>query len=304
MKVLKVLKIEYFMVLARFELIVVFFNIIVPLLSFIPRFRTICPCLRYRRLQNPLAANSAETIDPATYSVDLYKVLGVSPNATKKELRDAYWTIAFQNHPDRNNSQIALETFRNASYAYKILGKDDRSRSDYDKALASKQFIDVLGEVGSEIVIPLAMDVAVPLLNITMSSIKSFAFPYINDLYQQSVAVINTFINTTISNEKAENIHIDSVANMKSTTTGQSAFPDINLITKATKKAMEARELVWLEQQNRIFEEKLNKTNRDIEKVSRQLVQAIEIKNEAEVDMIRKRELFESLQLKSNQSTM
>jgi len=58
------------------------------------------------------AKPTSESIDKAVYAKDPYKVLGVSRNASKKELRDAYWALAFQNHPDRNKTQAALEIFR------------------------------------------------------------------------------------------------------------------------------------------------------------------------------------------------
>jgi len=58
------------------------------------------------------AKPTSESIEKAVYAKDPYKVLGVSRNASKKELRDAYWALAFQNHPDRNKTQAALEIFR------------------------------------------------------------------------------------------------------------------------------------------------------------------------------------------------
>ena len=44
---------------------------------------------------------SDEIIDPAIYSSDLYEVLGLLRNASKAQIKDAYWTIASRNHPDR-----------------------------------------------------------------------------------------------------------------------------------------------------------------------------------------------------------
>ena len=44
---------------------------------------------------------SNEIIDPAIYSSDLYEVLGLLRNASKAQIKDAYWTIASRNHPDR-----------------------------------------------------------------------------------------------------------------------------------------------------------------------------------------------------------
>ena len=55
------------------------------------------------RLATTNAKESDEKIEPAFYSEDLYGVLGVSPNASRDELKEAYWSISSQNHPDRNN---------------------------------------------------------------------------------------------------------------------------------------------------------------------------------------------------------
>eukprot|EP01035_Chromulina_nebulosa_P026048 gene26048-34047_t len=144
------------------------------------------------RLADTNSKESYEKIDPAVYSEDLYGVLGVSPNASREELKEAYWAISFKNHPDRNNTIEALYTFRNASYAYKVLGKDRRTRAEYDSKLKSKSYFDVLEEVSNDVIAPLAMGVAVPLLNLTVQSISSFAFPFIRDAMEQSSVVLKS----------------------------------------------------------------------------------------------------------------
>jgi len=45
---------------------------------------------------------SEERIEPTVYVDDLYGALGVSQNASMQELKDAYRSISFRNHPDRN----------------------------------------------------------------------------------------------------------------------------------------------------------------------------------------------------------
>lgn len=85
-----------------------------------------------------------------------------------------------------------MYTFRNASYAYKVLGKDRRTRAEYDSKLKSKSYFDVLEEVSNDVIAPLAMGVAVPLLNLTVQSISSFAFPFIRDAMEQSSAVLKS----------------------------------------------------------------------------------------------------------------
>ena len=145
-----------------------------------------------RKILGPLrmtASPASESIAPAVYKTDLYGTLGIPRNSTREQIRDAYWAIVAKNHPDRNNSVSALEVFRNASYAYKILGKDKNMREKYDGEQLTNEFVTALGEVTSDIVIPLARDVAFPLLNFTVRGIGNFAKPIIRDVVEQSNAV-------------------------------------------------------------------------------------------------------------------
>lgn len=81
--------------------------------------------LSYNRFSTRLlktTVSPTETVLPATYESDLYRVLGVSRDSPRGEIKDAYLKIVFQNHPDRNKTEEALHIFRNATYAYQILG--------------------------------------------------------------------------------------------------------------------------------------------------------------------------------------
>ncbi|MEM3880619.1 MAG: molecular chaperone DnaJ, partial [Candidatus Bathyarchaeia archaeon] len=62
---------------------------------------------------------------------DYYEILGVSRNATKEEIKDAYRKLAMQYHPDRNKSPDAEEKFKEISEAYAVLS-DDEKRRQYD----------------------------------------------------------------------------------------------------------------------------------------------------------------------------
>ena len=62
---------------------------------------------------------------------DYYEVLGVSRNASKDEIKDAYRKLAMQYHPDRNKSPDAEEKFKEISEAYAVLS-DDEKRQQYD----------------------------------------------------------------------------------------------------------------------------------------------------------------------------
>ncbi|ACF07189.1 chaperone protein DnaJ [Metamycoplasma arthritidis] len=63
---------------------------------------------------------------------DYYEVLGVSKNATEKEIKSAYRKLAMQYHPDRNKEQGAEEKFKEATEAYEVLS-DAEKRAKYDK---------------------------------------------------------------------------------------------------------------------------------------------------------------------------
>jgi molecular chaperone DnaJ len=63
---------------------------------------------------------------------DYYEVLGVSKNASKDEIKDAYRKLAMQYHPDRNKSPDAEEKFKEISEAYAVLS-DDEKRGQYDQ---------------------------------------------------------------------------------------------------------------------------------------------------------------------------
>lgn len=135
------------------------------------------------------AKETAEVISPVMYADDLYSVLGLQMDASKREIKEAYWKIAAPNHPDRNKSDEALYIFRNASYAYSILGKSSKARAKYDSELRSKIYGNLIGEIGNDVFLPLAKDVALPLLNFTINSIGYFAGPILRNAYESTTAV-------------------------------------------------------------------------------------------------------------------
>ena len=144
---------------------------------------------RGSRLHNSNAVPSAESITPATYRSDLYGVLGVPRNASREELKKAYWNIVSYNHPDRNNSEEALWFYQNASYAYNILGRDSKKRSEYDMKLEADDFIVSLGEVGKGVT-----ELAVPLINRTFTT----AIPLMRDVLDLGSAAVDAISEDTI----------------------------------------------------------------------------------------------------------
>ncbi len=64
---------------------------------------------------------------------DYYKILGVSPKASKDDIHKAYRKLAKKYHPDRNKgSDVAQERFKEISQAYNVLSKPEK-RKKYDE---------------------------------------------------------------------------------------------------------------------------------------------------------------------------
>src|SRR5918996_4824797 len=64
---------------------------------------------------------------------DYYKVLGVSKDASKAEIKSAYRKLAQKFHPDANKSdKQAEERFKEISEAHAILSNDEKRR-EYDQ---------------------------------------------------------------------------------------------------------------------------------------------------------------------------
>lgn len=66
---------------------------------------------------------------------DLYSILGVSPNATQQQVKDSYYKLSLQYHPDRNKGSLeAHQKFTDLTEAYSVLGQYEL-RKKYDKGL-------------------------------------------------------------------------------------------------------------------------------------------------------------------------
>jgi curved DNA-binding protein CbpA len=71
---------------------------------------------------------------------DLYRTLEVSPEADEDEVKRAYRRLALLYHPDRNQAEEEAEDrFKEAAYAYSILGdRDKRKRYDLYREFMKK----------------------------------------------------------------------------------------------------------------------------------------------------------------------
>ncbi len=68
---------------------------------------------------------------------DFYKLFGISKNASKSEITEAFRKLAHQYYPDKSKDPDANEKFQGIKTAYSILS-DPYSRSVYDSVLSGK----------------------------------------------------------------------------------------------------------------------------------------------------------------------
>lgn len=70
---------------------------------------------------------------------DYYKIMGVSQDASDKDIKMAYRKLARKYHPDISKEPDAEERFKEMAEAYEVL-KDPKKRSEYDQYLKYKEF--------------------------------------------------------------------------------------------------------------------------------------------------------------------
>ena len=60
------------------------------------------------------------------YKKDYYKILGIEPNATPEEIKQAYRRLAILNHPDKNPTRQAAARMQEINEAYSVLGNEHK----------------------------------------------------------------------------------------------------------------------------------------------------------------------------------
>ena len=80
---------------------------------------------------------------------DYYQILGVSKNATEKEIKQAYRRLARKHHPDVNPGDKSAEArFKEINAAYEVLS-DPEKRKKYDKYGENWQYADQFEKAGA-----------------------------------------------------------------------------------------------------------------------------------------------------------
>lgn len=86
-----------------------------------------------KRAINSLIWKQARNYSAAAKPRTHYEALGITPNSTQAEIKNAYYKMSMVYHPDKNqgNAEYA-QKFRDISEAYEVLG-NVKSRKLYDQ---------------------------------------------------------------------------------------------------------------------------------------------------------------------------
>ena len=83
-------------------------------------------------------------------SKDYYRILGVSKNATERDIKQAYRRLARQYHPDVNpNDKSAEAKFKEVNAAFEVLSDKDK-RKKYDRYGDKWQYADQFAQASQQ----------------------------------------------------------------------------------------------------------------------------------------------------------
>ena len=84
------------------------------------------PLIYFRRSNHSQSSNKSK---------NLYAVLGVKYNSDSKEIKDNFYKLSKEYHPDLNkDDEVSLLKFKEIAEAYEILGNAEKRR-EYDKLM-------------------------------------------------------------------------------------------------------------------------------------------------------------------------
>ncbi|KAF9383758.1 hypothetical protein CPB97_006195 [Podila verticillata] len=101
------------------------------------RITAISSVAPFFHLQQFSSFHTSGQLDRQLYYKNHYELLGLSKEATKKEIKSQFYKLSKLHHPDKNNTEASHEEFLAINEAYSVLG-NDRQRRDYDLTLLDR----------------------------------------------------------------------------------------------------------------------------------------------------------------------
>ncbi|KAI9241939.1 hypothetical protein MVEG_03609 [Podila verticillata NRRL 6337] len=87
--------------------------------------------------QQSSSFHTSGQLDRQSHHKNHYELLGLSKEATKKEIKSQFYKLSKLHHPDKNDSEASRKEFLAINEAYSVLGHD-RQRRDYDLTLLDR----------------------------------------------------------------------------------------------------------------------------------------------------------------------
>ena len=97
-----------------------------------------CPPLTVYKFNLQLLSARSLATPPSSPSTSYYDELGLHPQASAREIKNAFYSLSKEPHPDRNvENAEALKKFQSISEAYEVLS-NPATRTKYDKGVLGR----------------------------------------------------------------------------------------------------------------------------------------------------------------------
>ena len=97
-----------------------------------------CPPLTVYKFNLQLLSARSLATPPSSPSTSYYDELGLHPQASAREIKNAFYSLSKEHHPDRNvENAEALKKFQSISEAYEVLS-NPATRTKYDKGVLGR----------------------------------------------------------------------------------------------------------------------------------------------------------------------